>query len=130
VSRKELEAVLIDINEAYHKKLDLGQPEIISIKIGGNIFQLPKDKIIYLEQYGNKCIIHTTTKTVYCYQSLEAISERLANDAFIRCHKSYIVNRNYVEQTDLAGMSITLTNGQHCFIGGKYKKDLVKKLAQ
>jgi two-component system response regulator AgrA len=84
--------------------------------------------IVFIEKSGNKCIIHATSKTVYCYQSLESIYDKLENVDFIRCHKSFIVNKNFIQYTNLTDMEIILINDQKCYIGGKYKKNLMKEL--
>ena len=128
VSKKDLEAVLLEIDEDYQKRKTSQQPDFISIKLGGKIHQIAKDKIILLEKFGNKCTIHATDKTIYCYQSLDTISKRLASNDFIRCHKSFIVNRNHIEQVNLKDMEIILTGNHKCFIGGKYKKDLISQI--
>jgi len=128
VTKEELAGVLLEINNDYQKRFDVEKPDFLQIKIGGKIYQLPKHEIVFLEKFGNKCIVHTQNKTVYCYQSLETISEKLDNGNFIRCHKSFIVNKSFIEQINLSEMEIILQDGQKCFIGNKYKKDLLSEL--
>lgn len=128
VTRADLENVLLEINCDYLKKNDHERPDFLQIKIGTQLYQIPKSEILFLEKYGNKCIVHSTRKTVHCYQSLESIFEKLEDPGFIRCHKSYIVNRKFISQLNLSEMEILLANGQKCFIGGKYKKNLLFEL--
>jgi len=128
ITKKDLSDVLIDINTDYLKRFYVEKPGLLNIKIGNKIYQIPKNEIVFMEKYGNKCIIHSKSKTVYCYQSLDAIYDKLGNADFIRCHKSFIVNKNFIEQTNLSDMEIIFTNGQKCFIGGKYKKNLMSEL--
>lgn len=128
VTREVMENVLLEINNDYLKKFAVEKPDFLQIKIGGKIYQLPKHEIVFLEKYGNKCIVHTLNKTVYCYQSLETICEKLDNTDFIRCHKSFIVNKSFIEQVNLTDMEIILKDGQKCFIGNKYKKELLGEL--
>lgn len=128
ITKDALESVLIEINEDYLKKFDLERPEFLYIKIGSQVYQIHKSDIIFIEKYGNKCIIHSTNKIINCYQSLDTIFEKLANDNFVRCHKSFIVNKLFIEHLDLVNMEIFLTNGEKCFIGGKFKKNLVSQI--
>lgn len=128
ITKDVLASVLLEINNDYLKKFAVEKPDFLQIKIGGKIYQLPKHEIVFLEKYGNKCIVHTLNKTVYCYQSLETIFEKLDNGGFIRCHKSFIVNKRFIEQIDLTAMEIILQGGQKCFIGNKYKKELLGEL--
>ena len=130
VTQADLETVLVEINNDFQKRTEKEQPDFLPIKIGSQFYQIPKNEILFLEKFGNKCIIHSASKTVYCYQSLESISEKLDGDIFIRCHKSFIVNKTFIERIDLAEMEILLTNDQKCYIGGKYKKDLLAKISE
>jgi len=128
ITKKGLKDVLTDINNDFLKKIYVKKPGLLNIKIGNKIYQIPKSEIVFMEKFSNKCIIHSTTKTVYCYQTLDTIYDELGSEDFIRCHKSFIVNKNYIEQLNLSDMVIIMKNGQKCFIGGKYKKNLVNGL--
>lgn len=129
VTAEDLSAVLLEIQHDYEKKIQSEQPDVLPVKIGSQFYQIPKSEILFLEKYGNKCIIHAVSKTVYCYQSLESLSVKLDAESFLRCHKSFIVNLKYIASIDLSEMQIRLTDGQLCYIGGKYKKELVQRLA-
>ena len=122
ITQNDLSDVLSEINHDYQKRFDIEKPGFLNIKTGSKIYQIPKNEIVFLEKFGNKCIIHSRTKTVYCYQSLETIGEKLGDTDFIRCHKSFLANKNFIEQTNLAEMEILFTNGQKCFIGGNIKR--------
>lgn len=128
VTKRELSDVLLEINSDNSSKHTKEKPGFLNIKIGSRIYIIPQNEIIYIEKFGNKCSIHAKTKTVHCYQSLDSICDRLGNTAFIRCHKSYIVNQNCIKHIDLANMEILLTDGQKCYVGGKYKKSVINQL--
>lgn len=128
VSKEDLTGVLTEIAADLTKKTDAEQPDLLSIKIGSQLYYVPKKEILFLEKYGNKCIVHSKEQTIHCYQSLEAISDKLDDTQFIRCHKSYIVNKQFIAKLDLPAKEIYLTNGQICLIGGKFKNDLLARL--
>lgn len=129
IGKNDLENVLREIAIDLAKKTEVETPELLNIKIGSRIYQIPKKEILFLEKFGNKCIVHTINRTIHCYQSLDQLIETMDNGDFIRCHKSYIVNRTYIESVNLSDMELLLSNGQKCFIGGKYKKALVASLS-
>jgi two-component system response regulator AgrA len=128
VSKDDLENVLLEIQKDKEKSIYVDRPECLSIKIGNQIYQIPKQGIIFFEKFKNKCIIHSVNKTIYCYQSLDMIFEKLEDPNFIRCHKSYIVNKTFIEKIDMPEKEIILHNGQKCYIGGKFKKDLITEV--
>lgn len=128
ISKKDLSNVLLEIDQHYSKNFCTEKPGFLNIKIGSKLYQIPKTDIIFIEKSGNKCVIHSSSKIVYCYQSLESFYEKLENMDFIRCHKSFIVNKNYIQSVNLTDMEIILTNNQKCYVGGKFKKHLINEL--
>lgn len=59
---------------------------------GKNTFRLPYDEVDYFEGYGEYVKVITNSKTYIVRESLTDFENRLANDSFLRIHKSYIVN--------------------------------------
>lgn len=53
--------------------------------------------IRYIESQSRYCVIHTTTMVYKVYLRLEKLDEMLNESKFIRCHRSYIVNLDYVK---------------------------------
>ena len=56
---------------------------------------IPIREIYYLESKGHHVIIHTFEDNVEVYGRLDDIKEKLPN-CFLQCHKSYMVNMNYI----------------------------------
>lgn len=59
--------------------------------------------IRFCEVYNHEVVIHTTTQTYNYPGTLDSLEEEL-DDSFYRCHRSYIVNMNYVtaRESDIA----------------------------
>lgn len=74
--------------------------------------------ILYIEAQLRKVIIHTTYDIIEYYNRLSDIEADLKEYNFFRCHKSYIVNLNYIKSYD--NTSITLKNEEKIYIS-KYK---------
>lgn len=74
--------------------------------------------IMYIESQLRKIRIHTTYDVIEYYHKLSDIEEELKNFNFFKCHRSYIVNLNYVRSYD--NVFITLKNGEKIYMS-KYK---------
>jgi DNA-binding LytR/AlgR family response regulator len=79
----------------------------IFLKIGKVIYRYAFNTIIFLEAQQNYTRIVTNKDDVKVYQPLSKIEEKLPTQ-FIRCHRSYIVNKNFISKID--GNVIVLEN--------------------
>lgn len=82
-------------------------------------------EIIYIEVENRYCSIITENEKFVIQSSLEKIGDLLADKAFFRTHRSYMVNAAAIEQIVLADNLVVLKGGHHVTISGKYK-DLIK----
>ena len=96
------------------------------VKIDNKNTLINQKNINYIEKDGMKLIFHTDTKTYSSYNSFSKIENCLPEN-FIRCHKSYIVNTNNINNI-ICNNKIIFTNKEHCFIGPKYKDNLLEVL--
>lgn len=74
--------------------------------------------IIYIESNHRKVKIHTTYDIIEYYYKISDLENELLKDNFFRCHKSYIVNFEYVQSFD--NTFIALKNSEKVFVS-KYK---------
>jgi len=65
--------------------------------------------ILYIEVFDHACLIHTLSETIKNYRSLDEIERQLDRDAFVRTHRSFIVNMRHID--DVAENDFILTNG-------------------
>lgn len=90
-----------------------------------NTLMNPKS-INYIEKDGMKLIFHTCNQKYVTYNSFTKIENCLPEN-FIRCHKSYIVNIDNINNI-VSNNKILFDNKEHCFIGPKYKNSLLEVL--
>lgn len=57
---------------------------------------LPVDQIHFIEVYGQACLIHTDGVPVRTNQRLNVLEKALGDEGFLRCHRSYLVNMEYI----------------------------------
>ncbi len=96
----------------------------IAIKTGSTTKKIYLYKIIYLEVFNRKVIIHKADGDVEFYGKLIELEYRLSED-FVRCHRAYIVNLRYVLK--YTANSITLENGTEILLSKQKYADFVRK---
>lgn len=90
---------------------DKGQQHIVSL-----------DKIIAIEAQESYCILHTTEKQFVASKNLKHFETLLETNArFFRVHKSWIINKDFLQTYSKSELSIQLTNGLTTKLS-KYKK--------
>ena len=76
--------------------------------------QLILSDIRYIEVYGREAVIHTKSRVYSTNRSLTELERELPGD-FLRCHRSYIVNMNFV--SNMSTSDFLLQDGMKVPIG-------------
>lgn len=100
-------------------------PAQIYIKSDKKFVLLDLDAVYYLESLGNYVKVWEADKFLLTPRTLSSFEEQLPADAFVRIHKSYILNKKYVHYIE--GNIIGLKNKKQLPLGKNYKH-LVKEL--
>ncbi len=86
---------------------------------------LPSGNIVYAEIYGHWIKVHTNNGDVFeCYGSLNDFERQWENFDFVRCHKSYLVNCQYIYS--ICKKDLTLDNGERIYLS-KHRIHAVKQ---
>lgn len=78
--------------------------EVISERI---IVRILLRDLIFAEVFSNVITIHTTCEDVKTYMSMDDFSQILKGEEFLRCHRSYIVNMNFIEESENSEFILT-----------------------
>lgn len=97
------------------------------IKIDNKNTLMNPESINYIEKDGMKLVFHTYNQKYVTYNSFNKIESCLPEN-FIRCHKSYIVNIDNIHNIE-SNNKILFDNKEQCFIGPKYKNNLLEVLS-
>lgn len=84
--------ILACIEEIQNKK-----DQYLIIEGKGEIYKIDINNITYVEVQKKDMIVHTVERDYEVKMSLEKIEKELSNYKFFRCHKSFLVNLNYIE---------------------------------
>ncbi|MBD5463178.1 MAG: hypothetical protein HDR24_09005 [Lachnospiraceae bacterium] len=94
--------------------LDSIQEESLFYMQWNNVaYKLKKSTVVYIQMIDDKMYIHTNDNKVRCapYISMKSMMRKLNSSDFMKCHRSTIVNLNYVKSVDIAKRTIQLKDG-------------------
>ncbi len=106
--------------------------ESIIITNNGETHWIFKSDIIYIESEGRKInIVTDQNETFTCYKTMDQTLKHLEEPNFLRVHKSFIINTNYIKA--IHNNNIQMANKHEVPIGRSYLKPmhaLLKKAIQ
>lgn len=100
---------------------------IFEFKSGRTIRRIPLSKILYFEGDNRRVKIMTERNVYYCYSTIEKLFAKINMEqaGFIRIHKSYAVNTNYIEifTTKL----VTMFDGTEFTVSAQFKENAQRR---
>lgn len=126
VETGDIEILLGDIYRDFLNIEGVGS-YIFNVNIGSTIYRIEYDQILYFEAFQKKVYIHTSNQRIGYYDSLSSLESRLG-EQFIRCHKSYIINKDKVLRIDFSDNRIVMENGAEIDISRTYKHGIKENL--
>lgn len=108
------------------EKKKIEEPENIFIKSDKRLININLSDIYYLESYGNYVKVWLSSQFHLTPRTLSSFEEQLPNSDFLRIHKSYIINRKYIDYTE--GNFVMMRNGSQLAIGKNHKAAFKKFL--
>ncbi len=112
-SRQKIESIFERLREEF-----TSSNSTLFIKITKDI-SIKASDILFIERNLNKSLVHTKNSVYETNLSLNNIYDNLPND-FYRNHRSYIVNKNAIEQIDKRNKIIYFNSSKSCPIGKLY----------
>lgn len=104
-----------------------GDAEHLLVQAGKTVQRIAYRDILYLEAQDKLLHICTRRQVVSVRASLNALEQALPQ-GFVRCHRSYIVNRAHVEQFDLSEMTLRLSTNERLPVSRSCKDALRAQL--
>lgn len=99
--------------------------KVYTIDVGGRKISVDYDDIFFFETSGNihKVILHAKDRQIEFSGTIKEL-EGILDDSFIRCHRSFLVNRNNIKEADAKNRIIYFTNGEACLMSTRMMKGL------
>lgn len=80
--------------------IDKEKQKSITVKTEAQIHTILYRDIKFLESIGRKIDIHTTQGVISFYSKLDDIERQIHDQRFLRCHKSFLVNMDYIASVE------------------------------
>lgn len=106
-------------------KTTADESEVLFLNVDKTLHKIVLDELVYIESDRNYITVVTTKQKLSYIDSLKNWNEKLPSNQFIQTHKSYIINRKFVDK--IAGNEIYV-NSNRLPIGRTYKQELLRKL--
>lgn len=109
-----------------HKSNNRGENKVFTTKSNDKIISIEYKNIMFFEtsQTIHKVKLHSINRQVEFYSKMKEL-EQLLDDDFIRCHNSFIVNKNNIKELDIKNRILKMKNGEECLVSSRGMK-LVK----
>ncbi|ADL50887.1 LytR/AlgR family response regulator transcription factor [Clostridium cellulovorans] len=124
--RGRIEAVLM---KAVERSVAKNHKQILSVETDEAMINIPFEEIVFFETAtaSHKIRIHAKDRQIEFYGTLSAVLEKLDSN-FLRCHKSFVVNKSHIKEIDKINRRIFLDNGEECFVSFRYLREVIKSL--
>lgn len=97
----------------------------LTIKADHKLYKVQYADIRYIEGMREYVSFYTSTGRITALMSLKYLESHLPKGVFVRCHKSYIVNKNMVEALDGSNLVI---QGKQIPVGQSYKEEVLREV--
>lgn len=92
----------------------------------GAVTQIVLAEILYIETKDHFIEIHLQTETLTSKVGLQEFLDQLANDSFVRTHRSFIVNIDYIKSIE--NNNIRLKTNKEIPLSITYKNELLQRI--
>lgn len=99
--------------------------KVYTIEIGERKISVDYNDILFFETSGNihKVILHAKDRQIEFSGSMKEL-EKTLDDNFVRCHRSFLVNKNNIQEVDTKNRIIYFANGETCLMSLRMMKEL------
>lgn len=109
------------LDEIHHR-----QTAYLQLKGRSEIIRLAIDELIYAETERGHLLLHTPCKVLECYSTMEKLEQELKQEAFFRCHSSFLVALEAVRQIEK--QDVVLKDGTRVPVSKNRKKGMKQAL--
>ncbi len=99
--------------------------KVYTLQAGGRKICVDYDDILFFETSGNihKVILHAKDRQIEFSGTIKDLTGTLDGN-FVRCHRSFLVNKSNIKEVDAKNRIIYFTNGETCLMSTRMMKGL------
>ena len=120
ISQEQAKEQLMELVEQFRDQTPYGQAESLVIETREGRTYVPLVQIYYFEAREKRIYVRLKKQELAFYETVEHLTERLP-DYFVRCHRSFIVNRQRIRRVMLSKSLIELEQGIQLPLSRSYK---------
>lgn len=97
--------------------------KVYTIEIGERKISVDYDDILFFETSNNihKIVLHAKDRQIEFSGSMKEL-EHILDDNFVRCHRSFLVNKNNIKEIETKNRIIYFINGETCLMSTRLMK--------
>ncbi len=106
---RDLERCLVKL----YREIEARQKKkgVLEVRTRSRMYYISHDKISHILRVGTKTVIYCSGNTIEVYESLDSLISKLDSERFVKCCRSQIINRDFIEYIDKKSRTVVLTNG-------------------
>lgn len=99
--------------------------KVYTMEAGGRKISIDYDDILFFETSGNvhKVMLHAKNRQMEFFGTIKELANTFGND-FVRCHRSFLVNKKNIREVDTKNRIIYFVNGETCPVSTRLMKGL------
>ncbi len=121
-----IEQAFLPVLEDY-RKLYESEPQKeghwINLKSAGKIQRILLDDVCMVQAVNKTVEFRTFGQVITVYTTMDAV-EKMLGDSFLRCHRSYFINRYKIQYVDFREMVIHMIDGSQAMLSRSFKESI------
>ena len=99
----------------------VSQPAYHYFKVSGKLVKVQRADRLFVQSLKDYLVLHTRQEKLMVHMTMTFLEEMLPMENFLRIHRSFLVNKNFVTAVGKRGISI---GEVQLPVGGSYRKNL------
>lgn len=127
--KNQVEKKLKDTIERYLNEYEKGK-KYLFLKCAKSKKRIALNRVRYLVSDKRKIrvVLENPSESETFYMKMSEIENKLKTSGFIRCHQSYLVNRDYIGGKE--GSALILTGGEKIPLSRRYRREVIESMKE
>lgn len=108
------------------KSVGSDEQRFVYVKADRKIHKILESEVLYIESLDDYVRVHLKDKVLITRENISTLEEKLPYPPFVRIHRSFIINSNWVKTISNEGIGL---NGKELPLGRAFKKSALNQLS-